>query len=63
VIIGPLSYQNPVDPFGMADLGFAQTPRGLGDTEPALIKRSPYHSAEEVVSAVAFSAPSPSGPS
>ncbi len=26
----------------MADLGVAQTPRGLGDTEPALIKRSPY---------------------
>jgi hypothetical protein len=26
----------------MADLGFAQTPRGLDDTESALIKRSPY---------------------
>ncbi|BDL40841.1 hypothetical protein MetexDRAFT_3491 [Methylorubrum extorquens DSM 13060] len=35
---------NPFDPFGMADLGFAQAPRGLTDTVPALIKRKPYQS-------------------
>jgi len=33
---------NPVDPFGMADLGFAQLPRGLADTVPAWIKRKPH---------------------
>ncbi len=32
---------NPVDPFGMADWGFARTPRGLAETEPAPIKRRP----------------------
>ena len=34
-----------VDPFGMADLGFDQAPRGLADTAPARIKRKPYQEA------------------
>jgi hypothetical protein len=35
---------NPVDPFGMADLAFAQAPRGLADPIPALMKRRPDQS-------------------
>ena len=40
----PWLIPNPVDPFGMADLGFAQTPRGLAETQPAPIKRRPSQS-------------------
>ena len=34
--------RHPVDPFGMADVDFAQAPRGLADTLAALIKRKAY---------------------
>ncbi|KAB7783955.1 hypothetical protein F8B43_3878 [Methylorubrum populi] len=35
--------RHPIDPFGMADIGLAQSPRGLTDTVPASIKRKPYN--------------------
>ena len=34
---------NPVDPFGMADLGFASHAAQAHDTISALIKRRSYH--------------------